>query len=87
MALTLRLASVDYLEKQVAHTPLRVAAICIWSQVLMMRLRRLPGNLSIGLTEPAQTVDWSINSGYYNTRESGYDLPEWQAYAEEKSGC
>lgn len=34
------------------------------------------------MTSPEQTVDWSINSGYYNTRISGYDLEAWQAYAE-----
>ncbi len=33
------------------------------------------------LTAPEQTVDWSINSGYYNTRISGFDLPAWQEYA------
>jgi sn-glycerol 3-phosphate transport system substrate-binding protein len=33
------------------------------------------------LTAPAQTVDWSIRGGYFNTRVSGFDLPEWQEYA------
>lgn len=33
------------------------------------------------LTKPEQTVDWSINTGYFNTRESGFELPEWQEYA------
>ena len=35
------------------------------------------------LTEPEQTVDWSINAGYYNTRESGFELDAWTAWAEE----
>jgi sn-glycerol 3-phosphate transport system substrate-binding protein len=33
------------------------------------------------LTAPEQTVDWSIRGGYFNTRVSGFDLPEWQEYA------
>lgn len=33
------------------------------------------------LTEPAQTVDWSINTGYFNTRESGFELDAWKEYA------
>jgi sn-glycerol 3-phosphate transport system substrate-binding protein len=33
------------------------------------------------LTAPEQTVDWAINSGYYNTRTSGFDLPAWQEFA------
>lgn len=33
------------------------------------------------LTEPAQTVDWSINTGYFNTRESGFALDAWTEYA------
>lgn len=33
------------------------------------------------LTSPEQTVDWSINTGYYNTRDSGFELPAWQEYA------
>ena len=33
------------------------------------------------LTSPEQTVDWAIQSGYYNTRDSGFDLPAWQEYA------
>ena len=35
------------------------------------------------LTQPEQTVDWSINAGYYNTRESGFELEAWQSYASE----
>lgn len=34
------------------------------------------------LTAPEQTVDWSINTGYYNTRQSGFDLDAWKTYAE-----
>ncbi|GIK29524.1 MAG: ABC transporter substrate-binding protein [Chloroflexota bacterium] len=34
------------------------------------------------LTEPAQTVDWSIQTGYYNTRDSGFELDAWKEYAE-----
>jgi sn-glycerol 3-phosphate transport system substrate-binding protein len=33
------------------------------------------------LTEPEQTVDWSIHTGYYNTRESGFELDAWKEYA------
>jgi len=33
------------------------------------------------LTEPEQVVDWSINTGYFNTRESGFELDTWQEYA------
>lgn len=33
------------------------------------------------LTAPEQTVDWSIRTGYYNTRDSGFDLEAWQEYA------
>lgn len=33
------------------------------------------------LTEPAQTVDWAINTGYFNTRESGFELDAWTEYA------
>jgi sn-glycerol 3-phosphate transport system substrate-binding protein len=36
------------------------------------------------LTAPEQAVDWSINSGYYNTRESGFELEAWQDYAAER---
>jgi sn-glycerol 3-phosphate transport system substrate-binding protein len=35
------------------------------------------------LTEPEQAVDWSINTGYFNTRESGFELDAWTAYAGE----
>lgn len=35
------------------------------------------------LTSPEQTVDWSIQSGYYNTRDSGFELPAWTDYAAE----
>lgn len=35
------------------------------------------------MTEPEQTVDWSINAGYYNTRESGFELDAWTEYAVE----
>lgn len=33
------------------------------------------------LTAPEQTVDWSIQTGYYNTRDSGFELETWQEYA------
>lgn len=33
------------------------------------------------LTAPEQTVDWSIQTGYYNTRESGFELDAWKEYA------
>jgi sn-glycerol 3-phosphate transport system substrate-binding protein len=33
------------------------------------------------LTQPEQAVDWSINTGYYNTRESGFELDAWKEYA------
>lgn len=33
------------------------------------------------LTAPEQTVDWSIRTGYYNTRDSGFELEAWQEYA------
>ncbi|MBL8145678.1 MAG: extracellular solute-binding protein [Anaerolineae bacterium] len=36
------------------------------------------------LTAPEQTVDWSIQSGYYNTRDSGFELPAWTEYAAER---
>ncbi|MDQ7024916.1 MAG: ABC transporter substrate-binding protein [Anaerolineae bacterium] len=35
------------------------------------------------LTAPERTVDWSINAGYYNTRESGFELDAWTAFSEE----
>lgn len=35
------------------------------------------------LTAPEQTVDWSIRTGYYNTRDSGFDLEAWTTYAAE----
>lgn len=35
------------------------------------------------LTAPEQTVDWSIQTGYYNTRDSGFELPAWQDYIAE----
>ncbi|MBZ0298449.1 MAG: ABC transporter substrate-binding protein [Anaerolineae bacterium] len=35
------------------------------------------------LTAPEQTVDWSIQSGYYNTRDSGFELDAWQEYVAE----
>lgn len=34
------------------------------------------------MTAPEQTVDWSINSGYFNTRASGFELEAWQTHAE-----
>lgn len=34
------------------------------------------------LTEPERTVDWSINTGYINTRASGFELDAWKEYAE-----
>ena len=33
------------------------------------------------LTAPEQTVDWSIRTGYYNTRDSGFELDAWKEYA------
>jgi len=33
------------------------------------------------LTQPERTVDWSIQTGYYNTRDSGFDLDMWKEYA------
>ncbi|MCL4250906.1 MAG: ABC transporter substrate-binding protein [Anaerolineae bacterium] len=33
------------------------------------------------LTQPERTVDWSIQTGYYNTRSSGFDLDAWKEYA------
>lgn len=33
------------------------------------------------LTAPEQSVDWSMNAGYFNTRASGFELEEWQDYA------
>ncbi|MCA9906146.1 MAG: ABC transporter substrate-binding protein [Anaerolineae bacterium] len=33
------------------------------------------------LTQPERTVDWSIQTGYYNTRNSGFDLDTWKDYA------
>lgn len=33
------------------------------------------------LTMPEQTVDWSIKTGYYNTRDSGFELDAWKTYA------
>jgi sn-glycerol 3-phosphate transport system substrate-binding protein len=41
-------------------------------------------NFTQWLTSPEQAVDWSINSGYYNTRESGFELEQWQDYAMER---
>jgi sn-glycerol 3-phosphate transport system substrate-binding protein len=38
-------------------------------------------NFAQWMTSPEQAVDWSINSGYYNTRESGFELEAWQDYA------
>lgn len=35
------------------------------------------------LTQPENTVDWAIRGGYFNTRMSGFELEEWQAYVEE----
>jgi len=35
------------------------------------------------LTEAERAVDWSIQSGYYNTRESGFETDAWTAYVEE----
>jgi sn-glycerol 3-phosphate transport system substrate-binding protein len=35
------------------------------------------------LTEPERTIDWSIQTGYINTRVSGFETEAWQAYAEE----
>ncbi|MBZ0307161.1 MAG: ABC transporter substrate-binding protein [Anaerolineae bacterium] len=34
------------------------------------------------LTEPERTVDWSINTGYINTRASGFELDTWTEYAD-----
>jgi sn-glycerol 3-phosphate transport system substrate-binding protein len=35
------------------------------------------------LTAPEQSVDWSIQTGYYNTRDSGFELQAWQDYIAE----
>lgn len=35
------------------------------------------------LTQPEQTVDWSTQAGYFNTRASGFELEAWEAYAAE----
>lgn len=37
----------------------------------------------VWMTEPEQTVDWSIRGGYYNTRMSGFELDVWQEYVAE----
>ncbi len=35
------------------------------------------------ITMPENTVDWSINTGYINTRVSGFELDAWQEYIAE----
>ncbi|MCB9436550.1 MAG: ABC transporter substrate-binding protein [Anaerolineales bacterium] len=35
------------------------------------------------LTMPEQTIDWSIQTGYINTRVSGFELEAWQTYVAE----
>jgi sn-glycerol 3-phosphate transport system substrate-binding protein len=35
------------------------------------------------LTMPENTIDWSIHTGYINTRVSGFELDTWQAYVAE----